>query len=67
MSVRAQHTLYLFPGQGSDSAIYSKMSFPDHFVLKYMELPTPNKGEMLPEYALRFLSQIDTTDKFSLI
>ena len=61
------HFVALFPGQGSDSAIYSKMSFPDHFVLKYMELPTPNKGEMLPEYALRFLSQIDTTDKFSLI
>ena len=67
MSVRAQHTLHLFPGQGSDSAIYNKMSFPDHFVLKYMELPTPNKGEMLPEYALRFSSQIDTTGKFSLI
>ena len=67
MSVRAQHTLYLFPGQGSDSAIYSKMSFPEHFVLKYMELPTPDKGEMLPDYAQRFVSQIDTAGKFSLI
>lgn len=67
MVSKAQHTLYLFPGQGSDSAIFSKMNFPDSFELKYMELPTPNKGEMLPEYALRFVSQIDTKKPYSLI
>lgn len=65
--VKAQHTLYLFPGQGSDSAIFSKMNFPDTFTLKYMELPTPHKGEMLPEYAQRFIGLIDTTEKYSLI
>jgi surfactin synthase thioesterase subunit len=67
MVSQAQHTLYLFPGQGSDSAIFSKMNFPVSFDLKYMELPTPHKGEMLPEYAKRFVSQIDTTEKYSLI
>jgi len=67
MTTKAQHTLYLFPGQGSDSAIFSKMNFPDSFNLKYIELPTPEKGEMLPEYAQRFVSQIDTTSHFSLI
>lgn len=67
MASQAQHTLYLFPGQGSDSAIFSKMNFPVSFDLKYMELSTPHKGEMLPEYAKRFVSQIDTTEKYSLI
>lgn len=67
MAAKAQHTLYLFPGQGSDSAIFSKMNFPDSLELKYMTLPTPNKREMLPEYARRFVSQIDTTEKYSLI
>lgn len=67
MVAKAQHTLYLFPGQGSDSAIFSKMNFPDSFTLKYMELMTPSKGEMLPEYAQRFISQIDTAEKYSLI
>ncbi len=67
MPSKGQHTLYLFPGQGSDSAIFSKMDFPDSFELKYMTLPTPEKGEMLPEYAKRFVSQIDTTEPYSLI
>ena len=67
IKARAQHTLYLFPGQGSDSAIFSKMNFPDSYELKYMELPTPNKDEMLPEYAQRFVSEINTSEKFSLI
>jgi len=67
MTAKAQHTLYLFPGQGSDSAIFCKMDFPDSFELKYMVLPTPNKGEMLPEYARRFISEIDTTQPYSLI
>ena len=67
MMAKAQQTLYLFPGQGSDSAIFSKMNFPDTFSLKYMELPTPHKGEMLPEYAQRFVSEIDTSETYSLI
>lgn len=67
MTAKAQHTLYLFPGQGSDSAIFSKMVFPDSFELIYMELPTPKKGEMLTEYAQRFISKIDTTKPYSLI
>jgi pimeloyl-ACP methyl ester carboxylesterase len=67
LATQAQHTLYLFPGQGSDSAIFSKMNFPDSFELKYMELMTPNNGEMMPEYAQRFVSQIDTSKSYSLI
>lgn len=67
MAAKAQHILYLFPGQGSDSAIFRKMNFSDSFELKYVELPTPSKGEMLHEYAQRFISQIDTTKPFSLI
>jgi pimeloyl-ACP methyl ester carboxylesterase len=43
------------------------MNFPDSFELKFMTLPTPNKGEMLPEYAKRFISEIDTTKPYSLI
>ncbi|PCJ63779.1 MAG: hypothetical protein COA58_15330 [Bacteroidetes bacterium] len=43
------------------------MSFPDSFELKYIALPTPDQGEMLPEYAQRFIPQIDTSEPFSLI
>ena len=65
--VSAKHTLYLFPGQGSDSAIFANMNFPDSFDLKYMELVTPNEGEMMNEYAQRFVSQIDTENPYSLV
>ncbi|MBT8326468.1 MAG: alpha/beta hydrolase, partial [Bacteroidia bacterium] len=67
MNLKAKHTLYLFPGQGSDSAIFSKMVFPDSFNVKHIELPTPKEGEMLPEYSRRFISQINTSEQFSLI
>ncbi len=32
-----------------------------------MSLPTPNEGEMLPEYALRFIPSIDTTQPYTLV
>lgn len=67
VSSRGSHTLYLFPGQGSDHEIFSKMNFSDSFTIKYMVLPTPNKGERMREYATRFISQIDTTERYSLI
>ena len=67
LSSNAKHTLYLFPGQGSDSMMFSRMRFPDTFNLKYMTLPTPEEGETLSEYAQRFVSQIDTSENFSLI
>ncbi|MDB4107330.1 hypothetical protein N9595_02580 [Bacteroidia bacterium] len=43
------------------------MNFSDSFELKYMTLPTPNKGEMMPQYAKRFISEIDTTKPYSFI
>ena len=67
MNVHAKHTLYLFPGQGSDSAIYSKMTFPDSFDVKFMSLPLPDENETLEAYALRFVQLIDTSKDFSLI
>ncbi|MGB0851226.1 MAG: alpha/beta fold hydrolase [Bacteroidia bacterium] len=67
MSSKGAHTLYLFPGQGSDHEIFSKMEFSDSFSLKHMELPTPRSGERMREYATRFISQIDTNQRYSLI
>lgn len=62
-----KHRLYLFPGQGSDSALFSEMQLPDSFDIQYMELPTPERGEVMFDYASRFISQIDTSSPFSLI
>jgi pimeloyl-ACP methyl ester carboxylesterase len=62
-----QHNIYLFPGQGSDEAIFKGLSFDSQYNLVYMELPTPDKGETLHSYAHRFIPLIDTTTQFSLI
>lgn len=62
----AQHTVYLFPGQGSDHRIYEGLIIPDARMV-YMTLPTPDEGETLSVYAKRFLPQIDTTESFSLV
>lgn len=60
-------SVYLFPGQGSDYRIFGDLSWNKKYDLAYMTLPTPDKGESMKEYALRFVPLIDTTEKFILI
>lgn len=59
--------IYIFPGQGSDQRIYRDYNFPEYCTKSFFELPVPNEGETLHDYAMRFVSQIDTTRPFVLM
>lgn len=52
--------VYLFPGQGSDSALFSGLHFDDRFTLHYIHLPTPEKGADMKTYACQVMEQMDT-------
>jgi pimeloyl-ACP methyl ester carboxylesterase len=60
-------TIYLFPGQGADHRIFSKLEFDTTYKLVYMTLPTPERKESLQDYAYRFIEQINQTEEFILI
>ncbi len=63
LGVSQNKLVYLFPGQGSDAAIFSKLELKncDTVVINY---PIPTKKDLLPSYAKRLMSQIDTTHPF---
>jgi len=69
-SVLAQEKtdIYLFPGQGSDCRIFSKLEFD---TLKYevhcFDYGVPLKNESLSDFAVRLSKEIDTTNSFVLI
>ena len=52
--------VYLFPGQGSDSALFSELHFDSRFRLHYITLPTPEKKANMKDYALEVMDHIDT-------
>ena len=49
--------VYLIPGQGSDSTLFSELHFDERFSLRYVQLPTPAKNAGMKDYAME---QIDT-------
>lgn len=59
--------IYLIPGQGSDSRIFSNFDVGDEFELKNIEYFTPSKGTSMRDFALELSKQIDTTRKFIII
>ncbi len=59
--------IYLIPGQGSDSRIFSKLTFPADYELVHIDYVMPNKAETLKEYAKRISSQIEENDNFILV
>lgn len=59
--------IYLFPGQGSDYRIFTRLTWKEHFDTVYMHYPVPGENETLHNYALRFIPLIDTTTDFILI
>lgn len=64
----AQNTnIYLFPGQGADYRLFKNLEFDSSYSVHYIEYPIPKKKETLPEFAQRFIGQIDTTKTFVLI
>lgn len=60
-------TVYLFPGEGSDERIFSKITFDSNYRVVHIVLPTPTPGTSMAEYAKEISAQIDTTGRFIFI
>jgi pimeloyl-ACP methyl ester carboxylesterase len=63
----AKTTVYLFPGEGSDERIFSKISFDTNYRVVHVELPTPDSGASMQTYAKAISAQIDTSESFIFI
>jgi len=59
--------IYLFPGQGADARLFKHLKLPPGYDTVHISYPVPEKRESLPEYATRFIGQIDTTSPFILL
>lgn len=59
--------VYLFPGQGSDERIFSKIDLDTNFIIINVIYPIPEKGVTLNEYAHVISKQIDTTQHYIFI
>jgi pimeloyl-ACP methyl ester carboxylesterase len=60
-------TIYLFPGEGSDERIFSKIKFDTSFRVVHVTLPTPEAGATMSDYARVISSQVDTSGKYIFI
>lgn len=65
--LRAQTTIYFFPGQGSDKRIFDSLNIDPQFEKVYIDYPIPKRGTSLKEFAKQLSLQIDTTKPFILI
>lgn len=59
--------VYLFPGQGSDERIFSKINLDTNFLIVNVTYPTPERYSTLNEYAHVISKQIDTTQHYIFI
>jgi pimeloyl-ACP methyl ester carboxylesterase len=60
--------IYLFPGQGSDCRIFSKLEFDTtKYDVYCFDYGVPPKNESLSDFAMRLSEEIDTTRSFVLI
>lgn len=67
-NLSGQDTLaYLFPGQGSDERLFKHLELPPGYDTVHISYPVPDLHEDMHTYAMRFISQIDTTSPFVLI
>lgn len=66
--VHGKKHIYLFPGQGSDHRIFTKLDIDtSEYEIFCVEYGTPTKDESLKEFALRLSKKIDTTQQFVLM
>ena len=54
----SSQTIYLLPGQGSDSTLFSKLTFPEKYEVKQIKYITPYEDETMQAYAKRLSTQI---------
>ena len=50
--------IFLIPGQGSDSTIFAKLTFPSEYPVHHITYITPDEGETMQDYAMRLAEQI---------
>ncbi|MEX2483268.1 MAG: alpha/beta hydrolase [Brumimicrobium sp.] len=68
VNAQEKKNIYLFPGQGSDCRIFSKLEFDtNRFEVSCFDYGVPMKDESLEDFALRISKYIDTTREFVLI
>jgi pimeloyl-ACP methyl ester carboxylesterase len=67
LAAKETTTVYLFPGEGSDERIFSKITFDSSYRVVHVTLPTPERGAGMAEYAKVISTQIDTTQPFIFI
>lgn len=60
-NVFCQTHIYLFPGQGSDNRLFSKLKFDNRYIVHHVYYPIPQKGLRLNEFAFQISKQIDTS------
>ena len=58
--VRAQTTVYLFPGQGSDALIFSEIKWDTAYRIVHIQYPVPAKGTTLRQFSELVAQQVDT-------
>lgn len=59
--------LYVFPGQGSDERLFSKLNLEEDFEVKHIVYPMPDKKETMQSFAQKLIVQIDTTSHYSFL
>jgi pimeloyl-ACP methyl ester carboxylesterase len=63
-----KHHVYLIAGQGSDSAIFQNFTWDStQYEIVHVVCRTPKKNELMRAYSHDLITQIDTSQKFSLI
>lgn len=64
---KTNETIYLFPGQGSDSNIFKTLTLKKNYQIRIINYPIPPKRCSMASYAKLISSQIDTSEQFVLI
>lgn len=59
-------TIYFLSGLGADERVFQRLVIPGHHKI-YLSWLTPNKSELLSEYAKRMSEKINTKEPFVLI
>lgn len=59
--------VYLFPGQGADARQFKHLKLPSGYDTVHITYPVPEKGESLPQFALRFIEEIDQSAPYILL
>jgi pimeloyl-ACP methyl ester carboxylesterase len=67
VNAKEQTIIYLFPGEGSDERIFSKISFDTNYRAVHVVLPTPKEGTNMKDYAKEISTQIDTNGRYIFI